>query len=957
MPTPASASVDTFAAASDGVRWQLQLLGGLQAHGQQGSLQRWPSRAVALLLARLALAPHRAHAREELVELLWPGVAPAVGRNRLRQALSTLKALLEGPAGPPVLVADRLTVRVAPQALGCDALQFEHLVHSGQAAAAAALYRGPLLPGYYDEWVHTERERLALLHETLVAWPSGVPPAAVPAPRSSLPFSSTSTEPAARPAPAAVRPSPALHVPHYLTRLFGADAALAAVVAAVHTHRLVTLLGPGGGGKTRLAVEAAHHLARQVEPPAFDRVVFVPLAGSHTAAQLRAALSRALDLPPDTARDTPRLAQALAGQHLLLVLDNLEQLGDDAGAVLAPLLATRPELQVLATSRRALGVDGEQRLDTPPLPAPARPGALADDAACPAVALFVDRARAARADFQLNAGNQAAVVGLVQALQGLPLAIELAASRVRSIPPGRMLALWQAADGPLALLSRQGGRAGLDVRHASMTAVIDWSWQLLGEPERQLLAALALFSGQAGAPGLAAVLRQPEATVAARLDDLVGHSLVQTIAVAGVDRYALAEPVRAFVRARTPADTWQALRAAQQRWLCDWAATLGPWPTAAAVAPELATVLAVLADAATVGAPALQLAVALRGRWESTGLPAATQQVLEQALAAAPAQAPHRPAADAAGVADVADTPDTTDAADAAALHSAAHELLALLRFEAGFVDQARAHAQAALACAPSDAARARARVRQVWVGLSTGQGDDPDGAARLLVDVDLALAEGLAARDREAQAGALHQQAVLVTRLRNDWVASDALLAQSQALWQALGAHGKALARLRNRGQCWLRLGRVTEAQACFEHCEQQAAADGNVVEQIDSQLSLSTLLAGQRQWAAALQVDRRCLQLCWQHWHRHGLGYALWNPPLALARLRRPEAALQLMAFAQAYWEGSVGALSTADRRSAARVRRLAAVQVGHARADRLWAQGLALTLRDAVALALQA
>lgn len=117
-------------------RWRVRLLGAVSASRAGQQVLRFPSRAVATLLARLALAPERAHAREELIELLWPGVAPAVGRNRLRQVLSTLKSLLE-PAGEPghaVLQADRLSVRVVPGALACDARDFQRLAAAASAA-------------------------------------------------------------------------------------------------------------------------------------------------------------------------------------------------------------------------------------------------------------------------------------------------------------------------------------------------------------------------------------------------------------------------------------------------------------------------------------------------------------------------------------------------------------------------------------------------------------------------------------------------------------------------------------------------------------------------------------------------------------------------------------------------------------------------------------------------------
>ena len=165
-------------------RWQVRLLGAVEAFDGVQRLDRFPSRAVAALLARLALAPDRAHAREELVELLWPGVALAVGRNRLRQVLSTLKSMLEPPGvpGAVVVLADRLSVRAAPAALGCDAVRFQQLVRAGQSEQAAALYRGELMPGYFDEWIHDERQRLAALHERLLATPLSVRSATPAAP-------------------------------------------------------------------------------------------------------------------------------------------------------------------------------------------------------------------------------------------------------------------------------------------------------------------------------------------------------------------------------------------------------------------------------------------------------------------------------------------------------------------------------------------------------------------------------------------------------------------------------------------------------------------------------------------------------------------------------------------------------------------------------------------------------
>lgn len=947
-PTPAS----TGPGESE-TRWDVRLLGAVEASDGVQQVLRFPSRAVAALLARLALAPDRAHAREELVELLWPGVDLAVGRNRLRQVLSTLKSLLEPPGvpGAAVLQADRLSVRVVPGALGCDALRFQQLVRAGQTQAAAALYRGEFMPGYFDEWVHEERQRLAALHE-------GLGPALDAAVAGAAGAQTQAPPPPVLPELAALAPP----LPSYLTRLFGADMAVARVRSLVRAHRLVTLLGPGGSGKTRLAVEVVQALRDghggtlwpgEGANNTFARTAFVPLVACDQAPQMLAAMARALRLPSSGGDDAARLTGALAGQAVLLVLDNFEQLVDTAQAPLAQLLSALPQLHVLVTSRRALGLDGEVLVSAEPLALPQPDADLATAAASAAVALFADRARAVRADFHLGPRNRAAVVALVRALHGMPLAIELAASRVRSFAPAEMVTLLggagAAGEGPhLALLARGGPRAGHDARHASMAQVIHWSWRLLDKPAQQLMAALSCFAGDATAPALAAVLGQSPAQAAAQLDDLAGHSLLRVVAAdtpqAGPAdaRFGLVEPVREFVRLQWPAADQAALLLAVQAWVLDWARQLSPAAAPAQIGAEMRNVHAVLAAAESAPHTALHLALALRSAWDTHGLPAALQMALERTLDRIVEQ--ERTAAD----------PRTQP------LASAMHELLAYLRFEAGFTPQARVHADAALAAAGADPSlRARALVRRAWVELAAGRAvDSPTPqTARLQAWLQEALLLAQNCGDREAQARALHQQAVIASHVHADWAGSEALLAQSQALWLALGDRCKAFARLRNRAQCWFRLGRHDEAQQCFELCERTAREEGDAVGQIDSLLSLSSLLLQRRQWAAALELDRRCVALCWQRWHRHGLGYAMWNPPHALARLRRPEAAMRLMGFAATFWQTNFGPLARSDRQALRRVRGLVRVQVGAARADALWAEGVAMDVSQAVALALQA
>ena len=137
----------------------------------------------------------------------------------------------------------------------------------------------------------------------------------------------------------------------------------------------------------------------------------------------------------------------------------------------------------------------------------------------------------------------------------------------------------------------------------------------------------------------------------------------------------------------------------------------------------------------------------------------------------------------------------------------------------------------------------------------------EPQRGKRCVVDV------------HDAQARALHQLAVLHSHLRRDRVLAERLLAEAEGLWLALGDRRKAFARLRNRAQCWQLLGRVDEALSCFEHCARVARDEGDVIGQIDSLLSLSTLQTQRRQWTAALASDREAMRLAWRHRHRHGL------------------------------------------------------------------------------------
>jgi DNA-binding SARP family transcriptional activator/predicted ATPase len=336
----------------------------------------------------------------------------------------------------------------------------------------------------------------------------------------------------------------AVEAPRPLTSLIGREQDLARLHALLDDPacRLVTLVGPGGIGKTRLALEAGATRRGRYR----DGVVTVSFVGTSPArpeeaadlvvTNLAAALGVSLAVPRD-----PRelLADHLAGQELLLILDNLEQLRDAAG-VLAELLALAPGVQVLGTSRRRLGLGAEWLVEVPGLPYPPA-GAEADVAGYAAVQLFEERARLLRPGFRPSS-DLAGVARVCRLVAGAPLAIELAARWVRSASPAA-IADRLAAGGELL----ETTAPDVEPRHRSIRSVIDWSWELLGDAERQAMARLSVLRGGFDLDAAAAVAGAGLPLLAG----LVDHSLVE---VDADGRYGMHELLRQDAAQRLAAD-------------------------------------------------------------------------------------------------------------------------------------------------------------------------------------------------------------------------------------------------------------------------------------------------------------------------------------------------------------------------------------------------------------------
>ena len=363
--------------------------------------------------------------------------------------------------------------------------------------------------------------------------------------------------PQQQPAPTAAHPEPAPtapRLPAQLTSFLGRDSDLAAVADALLHTRLVTLTGPGGAGKTRLSLEVAgrHHAP----------VRLVELAPVANPGDLPSTLLAALQLRESMGAQRPstrahplgetvdRIVDSLGVRELLIVLDNCEHLVAAAADLSARLLAGCPGLRILATSREPLGITGEQQYPVLPLGFPADPQQdprLTVDQALdfPAVRLFQERAAAVRPGFRLTAADLPPVLAVCRALDGQPLALELAAARIRSLSPAqiseRLARRFQLLTG--------GSRSALP-RHRTLRAVVDWSWDLLEKPERSLLARMSVFSGGAELETVEQVCASDELTTGQVMDalsSLVDRSLVVHTSSG---RYRLLETIRVYAAER-----------------------------------------------------------------------------------------------------------------------------------------------------------------------------------------------------------------------------------------------------------------------------------------------------------------------------------------------------------------------------------------------------------------------
>jgi predicted ATPase len=591
----------------------------------------WRLRKAKTLIKLLALAPERRLHVEEAAELLWAGRDPDSARNNLHQAIFAARRALDsiGLDGSRYLeLRDELILLSPRDRVRVDAVAFEELAATAREEGEPGAYRSALegfdtelLPAdRYEDWSRERRDSLAELRLVLEAELAELE-------QDSRPHQVGAGQP---------------ELPSQLTSFVGRERELAEAATLLRDARLLTLTGAGGCGKTRLALQLAGQRAEDFA----DGVWPVELAALGEPELVGPAIAQALDtrLASDRAPEIA-LAGHIGDRRLLLLLDNCEHLIETVARLAEALLNHCPNLTVLATSREPLRIPGEVTWRVPSLSLPKLvPGAPAEEALeAESVRLFATRAAQAAPGFEFGGENADAVAFLCHRLDGMPLAIELAAARVSVLTPTQIV---ERLDDSLDLLSA-GPRTSM-TRQQTLRATLAWSFDLLEAGEQILVRRLAVFAGGFGLQAAEDVgaedpLRRSDAV--AVLSRLIDKSLVHVEEGAEDRRYRLLETVRQYAIERLEqAGERSACERRHRDWYIEFAESDSTPPGDLPAKDRLGQLdlerdnLRAALASALVADPqaALRLAVALWRFWLMRGYLAEGYRWLTAALAAAP---------------------------------------------------------------------------------------------------------------------------------------------------------------------------------------------------------------------------------------------------------------------------------------------------------------------------------
>jgi predicted ATPase/DNA-binding SARP family transcriptional activator/Tfp pilus assembly protein PilF len=654
-----------------------------------------PTRKMESLFAYLVLHPD-AHPREKIAALFWGDYPDARARNSLRNALTVLRAHF----GYDLIHADREVVqlnRAAP--LWVDGIEFEawakRFLTQGlidQDAVHIDLYQGELLAGFYEDWIIAARERYhalnidALLRLTQEMRSQSEYGQAVEYARRVLAVDRANErahqhlmfcylamgdrisalrqyeecrralreELSVKPAPETtalchwIRQTSAVgqanvtrvtNLPVPISSFIGRAREMRQVKQCLSETRLLTLTGAGGSGKTRLAVQAATDLIDEFK----DGVWWTEFGALTDERLVLSSVAKTLGVQ-ERIDESPldMLRHVLRDKKLLLVLDNCEHLIESCARLSEQLLRACPDLKILATSREALGIIGEQIFPVPTLSFPESDDRLSLPMTYESVRLFTERARAVKTDFRLNDKNARAILQICRRLDGIPLAIELAAARVQALTVEEIAA---RLDDRFNLLM-VGNRTALP-RHQTLRALNDWSYDLLCEEEQILFRRLAVFRGGRTQQAVQAVC-SGKGIASERVSDLLARLVDRSLLVAeernGATHYRFLETIREYAREKLDASsegTW--LHDRHLDFFLNLAEAAEPDLIGAAQAQRLAQLEAELGNLRVALAwsdanesrreQCLRLNAALRRFWEARGGLTEGRRWLERALA------------------------------------------------------------------------------------------------------------------------------------------------------------------------------------------------------------------------------------------------------------------------------------------------------------------------------------
>lgn len=591
---------------------EVRLLGSFDVKYKRKQIQI-ASRPAQSLFAYLILSAGTAHRREKLAGLLWPDSLEETARDNLRHALWRLRKSLPSSKQPKAeyLITDDLSITFNASAeYWFDATELEKLSETASAdelIAVLSTYQGELLPGFYDEWVVLEREHLSSIFEHHMArlmsllqeekrwldvldwgerWiklgqkPEPAYRALMSAHAANGEMSKVAAtyercvkslrelgmEPSeqtkelyesiksGKESPSA-NPVSMMHVvkesssniPVPLTSFIGREKELKEIAKQLSSSRLVTLTGPGGVGKTRLAIQTAHDSIKKFK----DGVFWVGLVGLSDEHLIPQEIAQSLNV--GEASDEPiieTLKSSLKSQDILLVIDNCEHLIRACAQYAEQLLAACPKLKILATSIEPLGLFNETIWQVPSL---ALPGvtqqlSLKKIKEFASVELFHQRAGHAKTNFVLDEKNAKSVMQICQRLDGMPLAIELAAARIKVLSAEEIAA---RLDDRFSLLTA-GSRTTIE-RHQTLRATIDWSYDLLTQPEQILFGRMSVFAGGFDLEaietvcGFGVLKREDVLDLLARLVDK-SLAIVQGTSSNSGTRYRFLETIREYAR-------------------------------------------------------------------------------------------------------------------------------------------------------------------------------------------------------------------------------------------------------------------------------------------------------------------------------------------------------------------------------------------------------------------------